>query len=142
MASALEGYPVTLEVPVAWGDMDAFQHVNNVMYFKYFESARIAYFEKLGDGSAANAGGVGPILASTSCRYKAPLTYPDDLTVGARVSEVAEDRFTMEYAVFSRRLGRVAAVGDGVVVAYDYGAQRKASLPESWRAVIGELEGR
>ena len=37
----LENYPVVIEIPVAWGDMDAFQHVNNVAYFRYFESARI-----------------------------------------------------------------------------------------------------
>ena len=47
MEKLLQNYPVVIEIPVAWGDMDAFQHVNNVTYFKYFESARIAYFEKI-----------------------------------------------------------------------------------------------
>jgi acyl-CoA thioester hydrolase len=47
MQDLLKNYPVVIEIPIAWGDMDAFQHVNNIVYFRYFESARIAYFEKL-----------------------------------------------------------------------------------------------
>jgi acyl-CoA thioester hydrolase len=47
MKELISTYPVIIEIPLAWGDMDAFQHVNNVVYFKHFESARIAYFEKI-----------------------------------------------------------------------------------------------
>jgi acyl-CoA thioesterase FadM len=46
MHDLLAGYPVVIEIPVAWGEMDAFQHVNNVAYIRYFESGRIAYFER------------------------------------------------------------------------------------------------
>ena len=49
MSEVLQGYPVTVEIPVAWGDMDAYGHVNNTMYFRYFETARIAYFYRLED---------------------------------------------------------------------------------------------
>ena len=45
MSPVLEGYQVTIDVNVAWGEMDAFEHVNNVVYFRYFESVRMAYFE-------------------------------------------------------------------------------------------------
>ncbi|MCB0148997.1 MAG: acyl-CoA thioesterase, partial [Caldilineaceae bacterium] len=48
MHDLLAGYPVVIEIPVAWGEMDAFQHVNNIVYFRYFESGRIAYFERAG----------------------------------------------------------------------------------------------
>lgn len=139
-ASALDGFPVQLILPVRWGDMDAFAHVNNIVYFQYFESARIAYFERMGIIGGAPTG-PGPILASTQCRFRAPVTYPDTVTVGARVAEVGEDRFRMEYAVWSERLATVAAKGEGVVVSFDYGAGRKIALPEAWRAAIGEVEG-
>src|SRR5690349_7395279 len=89
----LQGFPVVVTVPVAWGDMDAFQHVNNTRFFRYFEDARIAYFERTGvtDLSAATAvAGVGPIVAHISCRFKAPLTYPDEVQVGARVIAVGQ----------------------------------------------------
>lgn len=47
MHQSLEGFPVVIELPVVWGEMDAFAHVNNVVYFRYFESARIAYLERI-----------------------------------------------------------------------------------------------
>lgn len=138
---ALADFPVVISLSVRWGDMDAFRHVNNTVYFRYFESARIAYFERTGISTAGdNTAAIGPILASTSCRFKAPLTYPDAVRVGARVTEIGDDRFTMAYSVTSERLSREAARGDGVIVAYDYAAARKAPLPASWRQAIEALE--
>lgn len=138
----LEDYPVIVEHTVSWGQMDAFQHVNNVEYFRFFEDARIAYFEAIDiyDNDADEFAGAGPILASTSCRFLRPLTYPDDLEVGARTTEIDDDRFTLEYAVFSVSAERVVAIGDSVVVSYDYGEGRKVELPNSWRTSIAELE--
>jgi acyl-CoA thioester hydrolase len=136
----LPGYPVAIEIPVAWGEMDAFQHVNNVAYFRYFESVRIAYFERADALADMARSGQGPILAETSCRYRLPLTYPDRLTAGARVSAVGEDRFTMEYAVASAKAGRIAAEGEAVVVWYDYRSRTKAPLPAALRARIEALE--
>ena len=71
-AKSPKEFPVQVRIPVAWGDMDAFNHVNNVVYFKWFESARIAYFEHTESMGVMRAEGIGPILASTSCRYRAP----------------------------------------------------------------------
>jgi acyl-CoA thioester hydrolase len=138
MSEHLHGFPVVIEIPVAWGEMDAFGHVNNIVYFRYFESARIAYLEAIGLRGDV---GVGPILASTHCRFRLPLEYPDSVLAGARVTEVGDDCFTMEYRVVSRRHNAVAAEGGGVVVAYDYAARRKARLPEDVVARIRELGG-
>src|ERR1044071_8239339 len=99
MNTVLERCPVVIETPVAWGQMDAFRHLNNTAYFSFFESGRIAYFEKLDLLELMEATGIGPILASTSCRFKIPLTYPDTVSVGSRVSEMEDDRFMMEYYV-------------------------------------------
>jgi len=140
--SPLPDLPITVRFPVHWGEMDAFDHVNNVTYFRYFESARIAYFDALGYREAMAVERVGPILASTACRFRRPLTYPDDLVVGAGVSEVGADRFTMQYAVWSTRLSTVAATGEGLIVNYDYTNNRKAPLSDPIRAAIARLEGR
>jgi acyl-CoA thioester hydrolase len=117
----LKDYPVVIEIPVAWGDMDAFQHVNNVAYFRYFESARIMYSEKLGLHTYKEETGIGPILGSTSCKYRLPLTYPDTVSVGAKITDIGADLFTMQYAVVSRKHQKIAAEGDGVVVMYEIG---------------------
>ena len=136
----LEGFPVTIEVPVAWGEMDAFGHVNNIVYFRYFESARIAYFERVGFTDEMERSGIGPILASTRCRFRKPLTYPDTIHVGASARNVEDDRFVMVYAIVSQTLGALVADGEGVVVAYDYRAGRKARLPDSVREALAALE--
>jgi len=138
--SFLEGYPVVVEIPVAWGEMDAFQHVNNVAYFRYFESARIVYSEKLGLHEHKERTGIGPILGSTSCKYKLPLTYPDTVSVGAKITGVEGDRFWMKYVVVSRRHQRIAAEGDGLVVMYDYRAGRKVAVPDEIKKRIAALE--
>jgi len=139
-AEHLAEFPVHYECPVAWGEMDAFEHVNNVAYFRYFESARIAYFNRVGYLAILEETQVGPILASTSCRYRHPLAFPDRVTVGARVSEIGADRFTMLYRVVSEKHGVIAADGEGLIVSYDYGKGQKAPLPETLRAAIVELE--
>ncbi len=137
----LAGFPVTLRWPVAWGDMDALGHVNNTTYFRWFETVRIAYFARIGWATEFPAGGVGPILAATSCTYRAPLTFPDEVVLAARVEEVGADRFTMRYRVVSHRLGRVAAEGEARVVSFDYAAGTKAALPDQLRSAIADLEG-
>lgn len=141
--AGLEGFPVVVTCPVQWGEMDAYQHVNNVVYFRWFETGRAAYFDRAGLwtlGSAPN--GVAPIFHSVSCRYRLPLTYPDDVDIGVRVKEVKEDRFVVEHAVFSRRHDRVAAEGEGVVVSFDYKKQAKAPLPEEWLQAFERIEDR
>lgn len=137
----LAGFPVTVDIPVAWGEMDAFGHVNNVVYFRYFETARIAYMRALGEEFAQNSG-VGPILASIGCRFKFPLTFPDTVRVGARVTELGADRFTTLHRIVSLRHGRIAAEGEGVVVTYDYATGKKAPMPDALRRAIEALEAR
>jgi acyl-CoA thioester hydrolase len=136
----IRDYPVIIELPIAWGEMDAFQHVNNVVYFKYFESARISYFERLNFIEFMDKTGIGPILASTQCRYKIPLTYPDRVTVGAKVETIEEERFLMKYAVVSHKHKKIAALGEGIIVTFDYQKNKKAIIPDEIRRRIIDLE--
>jgi acyl-CoA thioester hydrolase len=140
MKELISSYPVVIEIPIAWGDMDAFQHVNNKVYFKHFESARILYFEKIGFLEVMNKTNIGPILASTQCRYKIPLTYPDHVTVGAKVETIEKDRFIMKYAVISHKFKKIAASGEGVLVTFDYQNNIKALIPDEIRKRIIDLE--
>lgn len=136
----LGAYPVRITVPIAWGEMDAMGHVNNVVYLRWFESVRMVYLQRVGLMAHLQEHGVGPILAETRCRFRIPLEYPDEVEVGARVARLDTDRFLMEYAVASRNHGRLAAEGDGLIVTYDYDAGRKAPIPEATRAAIDALE--
>lgn len=136
----LAGYPVSVEIPVQWGEMDAYEHVNNAAFFRYFESARVEYLERCGFTDSYRRRGVGAILHSTRCRFRRALVYPDRVVVGARVTEMASDRFTMDYRVFSRDQEAIAAEGAGVVVSFDYESRSKTSLPDDVRRRVRELE--
>jgi len=142
VAELVRGYPVVIQMEVRWGDMDAFNHVNNVSYLRYFESGRIAYFEALDLAEFLGVQGVGPILAETSCRFRFPLAYPDRISVAVRTAELVEDRFTQQYLVVSHAHRRVAASGDGTIVSYDYRANAKCAVPAVVRAGIEALEAR
>lgn len=130
MSDPLKDYPVIIEFPVAWGEMDAMNHVNNIVYFRYFESARIAYFEKADMFSYMTETGIGPILATISCKFKIPLSYPDKVLIGAKVVSIEDDRFVMNHLVVSKKHQKVAAEGDGVIVALNYREGKKVTVPE------------
>jgi acyl-CoA thioester hydrolase len=139
MKELLKDCPVVIEIPVAWGEMDSMQHVNNAVYFRYFESARIAYFDRVNFRELMDKG-IGAILASIQCKFKIPLTYPDTVSVGVRVSNMEEDRFIIQHYVVSHRLQKIAAEGEGIVVSYNYKENRKTAIPQELKERIIALE--
>ncbi len=140
MQNLLNDFSVIIQIAIPWSDMDAFQHVNNVNYFRYFQQARFAYFEKIRFFEIAKELGIGPILAETSCKFRAPLTHPDTISVGTRVDTLQNDRFTMHYRIVSPKLQKVAADGQGLIVAFNYHKDQKSPLPPEVRQRILELE--
>jgi len=140
--SRLDSFPVVIDIPVQWGELDAYGHVNNTVFFRYFESARVEYLERCGFLSSYDEQGIGAILHSTSCRFRQPLLYPASVWVGARTVEVKEDRFTMEYVIVCRETGSVIAEGEGVVVSFDYEARKKVPLPPKVMKGIEDLAAR
>ena len=121
-------YPIHTLINVAWGEMDALQHVNNVTYFRYFESARIDFFTQIGLFSELQTANIGPVLADNHARYKRPVTYPDNLLVGVTISDVQSDRFMMHYTVFSEAQQAVTTLGSSLVVMFDFKTGKKSVL--------------
>ena len=140
MNELLKDFTFVVDLNIEWGDMDALQHVNNIEYFKYFQVARIAYFEKINSDSVFGETQISLILASTQCKFIYPLTYPDSVSVGVRVDRMADQYFTMKYAVVSQKHRRLAAIGDAKVVMFDYVNNKKASIPSEIRKTIIDLE--
>jgi acyl-CoA thioester hydrolase len=140
LKTLLTGFPSIVELPVAWGDMDAFGHVNNVVYFHYFECARVEYLQRLGWFERMKTTGIGPIVHSTQCRFRKPLAYPDQILVGSRIITIGSDRVTFEHRLISQHWGELAAEGQAVIVCFDYRANRKTAIPDDLRHRIDELE--
>jgi acyl-CoA thioester hydrolase len=138
----LAKFPVIVRQPVVWGDMDAYRHVNNVIYFRYFENARLEYFRQMGWFEFEERTGIGPILAATQARFRRPLTYPDDVAIAARVIEVGDDRFTLDHVIVSTVQQKVVTEGTGLVVVYHYGEGSKTALPAELRTRMQDVEAR
>ncbi|MCU0447047.1 MAG: thioesterase family protein [Microscillaceae bacterium] len=142
----LKSYTSVIELPVLWGDMDAALHVNNAMYLRYSESGRIAYMEKIGFRVAVgnSQDPIGPILAEINCRYKAPLTYPDTISVATRlqVETIEESSFEMAQIIVSHKLQRVVAEVRARLVSYNYQLLKKAPLPEALKEKMLIMEER
>ena len=135
MQELLKNYPTIITQTVQWGDMDAAQHINNIVYLRYFENARIEFFNQIGFMDFMGDAGVGPILAEVTCQYKVPLTFPDTIKITARIltDSFTEYGFTMQHVVFSERLQRIAAEGTSRIVCYNYKSKQKALIPSELR---------
>jgi len=138
--SALYDYPVVVEIPVAWGDMDAMKHVNNVQFFRYFETARIRYFEELRIVEYIDNYAKGMVLGSTSAKYLAPVKYPDTLSVGVRTRSVDGSRIAHEYAVWSHESSQLVAKGESLSVFFDAKQHRPCDLPQALLEDLFKLE--
>lgn len=124
-----------VEVPLRWGDMDAMSHLNNVMYFRLMEEARIQWFMHFGLPTLPT--GEACILAHASCDFVRAMTYPGVALVRQTVTRVG--RSSIEKAIVIEKLdqaGLVYATGRTVVVWYDYSSSQSRPLPESVRAAI------
>lgn len=128
----MEGFKVQVEIPVQWRDMDAAQHVNNVVYLKWVEAARIKFFTGLNGPNLKNEDNIGPILAWQECKYIKPVTYPDTVIVGIRKIQTLEDRIVTETHIYSKAQDALVAISNQRTVAYDFLARRKAMLPLNW----------
>ncbi len=134
-------FPVTVKVPLAWGEMDAMQHVNHTVYLRWMETARFSYFDRLRLMQGMQESGIGVILKSIDCRYRLPLTYPDTVNVGVKIYGIEESEFQMRHVVFSDNYHKTAAEASATLVVYDYRRQIKAPVPESLLEKIRKLEG-
>ena len=134
MPVSLSDYPVRLDLPVQWADMDAAAHVNNLVYLRWAESARIALFERIAMDLDFQTATEGTILGWQECKYIFPMTFPDTAQIGIRVLELADYHFLVETAVFSERHGRIAALSKQKLVAFNYKTGKKIPLPKAWLA--------
>ena len=138
----LAEFPAVARVPVQWGDMDSFQHVNNTVYLRWFETSRVRYLEVSGLNPIMEATGTGPILASVHCNYRKQLRYPDEVLIGARMTKLGGTSMKVEHLIYSIQQQQKVADGESGVVYFDYRSQRPIVIPTEVRGLIAQTEGR
>lgn len=133
---ALSQYPIIHQQPIHWGEMDAFNHLNNVVYYRYAESARIGYLQTLGmfDGDMVT------VLAQSSCQYLRPVTYPDTLLLGVRCQRLGTTSIVMEYSYYSCAQKAIVATADAVIVRLDSDGENKLPWSAEERERLLALE--
>ena len=135
-------FRVFLDWPVQWGDQDLFGHVNNVVYFRWFESARVEYLARLGLARLHGDEDQGPILAHVVCNFRRQLEFPDTVRIGTRITRIGRTSLTAEQAVWSTAKNLLlVADGPSTIVLFDYRAQKPIRIPDDTRRKIEELEG-
>ncbi len=138
---ALKDYRATISLPIQWGDMDAFNHVNNVVHIRWLESSRIEYLEAAGMRELMMAHKLGPILAAINCSYKRQLVYPGSISVGARVTKLGRTSLTVAHRVINDQTGEVAAEGESVIVIFDFQNQRPVRMPDDVKQAVFDYQG-
>lgn len=137
---ALKDFPAITTIPVQWGDQDLFKHVNNAIYFRWFESSRVEYWHKSGLFDALETSGLGPILASVTCNYKKQIKFPDTVLVGTKVENLGISSVTFSHDVFSQSNNAVSATGKSVIVLFDYQSQHPVAIADEFREIFEKFD--
>jgi acyl-CoA thioester hydrolase len=122
---------------VRFGDLDANRHLNNVVFLRYFETARIAYIRELipvHDPTHPEGDAFGVIFAECHINYRSPVYFDEEVAIECSIGEVRRSAFQV---LFTMRAGeRMAAEGYGWLVGFDYAAEHAAPLPDELKKVL------
>ncbi len=124
-----------MTLPIRWGDMDVMGHVNNTLYFRYLEIARLEWFRTIGVELGPQV--VGPVIVNAFCNFYKQLEYPGDILVKMYASDPARTTFetwgTMERV---DQPGLIYAAGGATTIWVDFPRQKAVDLPEAMRALV------
>lgn len=136
-------YPYEMQMEVVFRDIDAMGHVNNAVFFAYFETIRIKYLGEILEETghlATELLDLPLILVEASCTYKSPALLTEQLRVGTGISRFGNKSFDMLYRVQGED-GRLVAYGRTVQVMYDYVARSAFPIPEGVKDYVYHLQG-
>ena len=122
---------------VRFGDLDAMQHMNNVEFLRFFETARIDYIRTiLPDHQPGRRSAFGFIFAECHIAYKSPAFFDEQIRTYIRPGELKRSSFRLDFEMRSESDGRLVAEGWGALVGYDYGEAQPRPIPDELRAAI------
>jgi acyl-CoA thioester hydrolase len=133
-----ERYPFWVPITTRWSDNDAYGHVNNVVFYSYFDTAANRYLIEHG-GLDLHAGPVIGLVVESSCRYRAPIAYPQPISAGVRVDRLGKSSVTYGIAIFVDGVDLAAADGTFTHVFVDRATRRPAPIPPLMRAALERI---
>ena len=141
MTSPLEirsGYRHFLSIPTRWMDNDIYGHVNNVVYYAYFDTVINEYLIREGGLDIHDGAVVGYCVEST-CRYHRPVTFPETIDAGLRVAQLGNSSVRYEIGLFRQGEDKPAAQGHFVHVFVDRAKDKPTAIPQNIRACLERL---
>jgi len=124
-----------MAMPIRWGDMDAMGHVNNTVYFRYLESARIEWFRTI--ACEPDPQGQGPVIVNAFCNFYKQLEYPGDIVVKTYVSDPGRTTFESWHTIERvDQPGVISAAGGATVIWVDFPQQKAVALPDRIRQLV------
>lgn len=132
------GYGFFLSIPTRWMDNDGYGHVNNVVYYSYFDTAVNEHLIRAG-GLDIQAGAAIGLVVETSCRFHKSLSFPEVVDAGLRVTKLGSSSVRYEIALFRSGEDEPAATGHFVHVWVDRVHRRPTPLPAGVRAALSAL---
>lgn len=125
----------TTRMAVRWGDMDAYGHVNNTVYFRYFEQTRVEWLERMGSRVSVEEP-VGPVIINASCTFLAPVNYPATVVIKMYAGDPGRSSVMTWYELFVEGDERVYAEGAAKTVWMDTRTGKSAPIPDVVRALF------
>lgn len=108
-------FPFPLIQQVAWGEMDAFNHINNVIYFRYFETGRVEFFNKTNLWQTYIDEQIRIVVGKLECNYVREITHPSEIEISVGIKKIGNSSLTVHHIVKCN--GEIAAHGEGIIVA-------------------------
>ncbi|MGQ7269471.1 acyl-CoA thioesterase [Marinobacter sp. bablab_jr008] len=131
---SVPGNPVsTLTMALRWGDMDAYGHANNTVYFRFFEEARIVWLASLELGGAEDA--TGPVIIKTSATFLKELTHPATVVVETYADKAGNTSLDTYHLLKDKDTGDIYAEGYAKIVWTDRATRKSTPLPDTLRAL-------
>lgn len=119
-------------IPIRWGDMDAYRHVNNTVYFRYMEQVRVEYLERI--GYTVRPVGTAPVIINASCTFLVPLTYPGTLEVAMFLGSPGRSSIASHYEIRVEGEPTLYATGAAKIVWIDVASGKSVPIPDELRA--------
>lgn len=135
-----EGFAAWQRITLRWADNDAYGHVNNTVYYQWFDSAVNAWLIARGLLDIA-AGNPIALVVETRCTFHSPLAFPGEVEVGLKLKALGRSSVRYALGVFGAGEAQAAAEGEFVHVAVGRADRRPVPWPEAWRAAFHELPG-
>ncbi len=138
-AEPRDAYRAFRTITTRWMDNDQYGHVNNVVYYSWFDTAVNAHLIEQGVLDTAGGATIG-LVVETQCHYFAPLSFPQTIEAGIRVAHMGSSSVRYEVGLFAQGAPLTAARGHFVHVYVDRATQRPVPLPAPLRAVLERLQ--